>query len=337
MFIFALLPAFDGSATVGASQRTARVRKGKWIQGALPDDPVSVAAREALRARLRAVEFYLPLAAFKSERDVEYVHQLRVASRRALAAVRTFARLLSERQVAWLSKQLKKIRKAAGDARELDVLERRIADRLTPVPSPARDALIAKIEKRRDRAQKPIRKLRAKMLKKEFAARSRRIAKGVRWRGEGDEPSFAAAAAVCLRSVAEPFFAAAQGETSQLAALHRFRIEAKHLRYSMEIFAAALDPEFRAALYPAVEEVQSRLGEVNDHAAALEQCEAWLADWDDPPAMQALREIVELDRQSLGVERERFARWWTSERAADLRHRFDQALAASAAPGEKSA
>ena len=313
------------------------MRKGKWTQGALPDDPVSVAAREALRARLRAVEYYLPLAAFKSDRDVEYVHQLRVASRRALAAVRTFAPLLSERQERWLSKQLKKIRRAAGGARELDVLGRRIANRIAPPPGEARAALVAKIEAGRDDVQRPIRRLRTKMLNKDFASRSVRIAKRVRWRGEGDEPTFAAAAAVCLRSVAEPFFAAAQADTKELAALHHFRITAKHLRYSMEIFAAALAPEFRTVVYPAIEEVQTRLGEVNDHAAALEQCEAWLAAWEDGPAVQALREVAEADRQSLDAERERFVRWWTAERATDLRRRFDQALAASAAPGEKSA
>lgn len=313
------------------------MRKGKWTQGALPDDPVSVAARVALRARLRAVGYYLPLAAFKSDRDVEYVHQLRVASRRALAAVQTFAPLLSEKQSRWLSKQLKKIRRAAGEARELDVLGRRIAERLSPSEGEARAALVAKIEACRDDAQRPVRKLPAKMAKKDFASRSTRIAKRVRWRGEGDEPTFAAAAAVCLRSVAEPFFAAAQADTSQLAALHQFRIAAKHLRYSMEIFAAALAPEFRTVVYPAVEEVQTRLGEVNDHAAALEQCEAWLAEWEDGPAAQALREVVSADRASLDAERERFARWWTTERASDLRRRFDQALAASAARGEKSA
>jgi CHAD domain-containing protein len=303
----------------------------------LPDDPVSVAAREALRARLRAVEYYLPLAAFKSDRDVEYVHQLRVASRRALAAVRTFAPLLSERQHKWLSKQLKKIRRAAGGARELDVLGRRIAERLAASPGDARAALVAKIEACRDDAQRPVRKLRAKMLKKDFASRSARIAKRVRWRGEGDEPTFAAAAAVCLRSVAEPFFAASQADATELAALHHFRIAAKHLRYSMETFAAALAPEFRTVLYPAIEEVQTRLGEVNDHAAALEQCEAWLAVWEDGLAVQALREVAESDRQSLEAERARFVRWWTAERAADLRRRFDQALAASATAGEKSA
>jgi len=313
------------------------LRKGKWTQDALPDDPVSVAAREALRARLRAVDYYLPLAAFKSDRDVEYVHQLRVASRRALAAVRTFAPLLSDRQYKWLSKQLKKIRRAAGAARELDVLGRRIADRALLGQDDARAALVARIEAYRDRAQGPVRKLRSKMLKKDFAARSARIAKRVRWRGEGDEPTFAAAAAVCLRSVAEPFFVAVQADTAELAALHHFRIAAKHLRYSMEIFAAALAPEFRKVLYPAVEEVQTRLGEVNDHAAALQQCEGWLADWDEGLPAQALREVAEADRQSLEAERERFVRWWTAERAADLRRRFDQALAASATPGEKSA
>ena len=313
------------------------MRKGKWIQGATPGDPVSVAARKALRARLRAVDFYLPLAAFKSSRDVEYVHQLRVASRRALAAVRTFAPLLAARQSKWLSKQLKRIRRTAGAARNLDVLGRRIAEELPSEGGESRAALIAKIESCRDDAQPALRKIYVKMRRRGYAEKSRQIAKRARWREKGPEPSFAGAATACLQSVAEPFFAAAMADTEHTQALHDFRIKAKHLRYSLEIFAAALDPDFRSTLYPAVEEIQTRLGEVNDQAAAIEQCQAWLASWDDPQLREALREIEMRDQQEMKAASERFAHWWSLERAADLRRRFDQALAASAAPGERSA
>ena len=71
--------------------------------------------------------------------------------------------------------------------------------------------------------------------------------------------------------------------------LYRFRITAKHLRYSMEVFAAAFGPEFRSELYPCFEEVQAGLGDIHDHAAALERFQAWLAEWEEGPETEALR------------------------------------------------
>ena len=176
------------------------------------------------------------------------------------------------------------------------------------------------------------------MRRKDFDGRVNRIVKRVHWREATPEPSFAAAAAGCLRTVAEPFFEAAAGDLADLAALHCFRITAKHLRYSMEVFAAAFEPDFRNSLYPAVEEVQTRLGEIHDHAAAIDRFQQWIAAWDDDPAAAALVELSDIERAALAKTRQEFIRWWTPERMNELRKRFDQTLAASATPpGEKYA
>ena len=200
-----------------------------------------------------------------------------------------------------------------------------------------------RVEHARDRAQAPVRKVQKKLAHRRFGRRIDRIVKRVHWRGEESEPSFGASAAGCLQTVAEPFFEAGAGDTADLAALHCFRITAKHLRYSMEVFASAFGPEFRAELYPCFEEVQTRLGEIHDHAAALERFQAWLREWDDGPEVEALRELAEIERGNLARTRQNFIRWWTPERAAELRTRFDQTLLSqatvsqAAAPGEKSA
>lgn len=314
------------------------MRKGKWIQGTSPTEPVSAAARESLRARLRTVSYYLPLAARKSDRDVEYVHQLRVSTRRAVALLRIFRRLFTDKHADWLDAQLKTIRRAAGAARDLDVLGRQIAQWAELRPTAARSALLERVELCRDQAQKPVRKVQRKMRRREFAQRVDRIVKRVRWRGADAEPTFAASAAGCLRTVAEPFFAAAAGDMADLEALHRFRITAKHLRYSMEVFAAAFNSEFRTNLYPCVEEVQTRLGEIHDHAAAIDRFLAWRHEWEQGSQTECLGELVEIEKGALATTRQNFIRWWTPERAAELRQRFDQALAAQGTPrGEKYA
>ena len=61
----------------------------KWIQGVSPADRTSDVAVRTLAGPLGAVLYYLPLAAEKADEDLEHVHQLRVWTRRATAALRS--------------------------------------------------------------------------------------------------------------------------------------------------------------------------------------------------------------------------------------------------------
>jgi len=97
-------------------------RMDKWIPDVSPDDRTSDVAARTLRLRLAAVRHYLPLAAERPEEDIEYVHELRVATRRTTAALRLYAGLLPGRRTARMERRLKQIRRAAGDARDYNVL-----------------------------------------------------------------------------------------------------------------------------------------------------------------------------------------------------------------------
>ena len=88
----------------------------KWIDGLAADSSVSAAARKSLEARLAAVAYWLPLAARPVDGDTERVHQLRVATRRAVAALKLYRDWLPRKPHRWLTKRLKKLRQAAGDA-----------------------------------------------------------------------------------------------------------------------------------------------------------------------------------------------------------------------------
>src|SRR3954452_1710302 len=92
---------------------------GKWIEGIGAQAPVEEAAQRSLELRLSAVARWLPLAAHLAEHDVEHVHRLRVATRRACAALKLYKELLPQKPGHWLKRRVRKIRKAAGDARDL--------------------------------------------------------------------------------------------------------------------------------------------------------------------------------------------------------------------------
>jgi CHAD domain-containing protein len=302
------------------------VRNGKWIDETLPEERVSAAAREALTARLEPVAYYLPQAALKADRDIEHVHQLRVATRRAMAALRIYRDLLPPQRTRWLEKQLKRIRESAGEARDCDVLGQRLAGSHGATLDEARAAVLSRIQECRERAQKPI-VAQYKRLEDRLEHRMNKILKKVRWRHDDplvEEPSFGDAARLALRSVCESFSEAVAGELSDVTALHHLRIAGKHLRYAMELFATAFDEDFRGELYPLIEDLQERLGQINDHASALQRIEQWQSEWNDPALAPPLVELCSAEQSALRDAHRRFSESWTRERFDALLHRFDQ-------------
>src|SRR5579871_1164918 len=103
--------------------------QGKWISDLKPDTPLAEAARHVLFVRLQVVRDYLPRAALESDKDIEYVHQLRVGTRRADAALRIFADCLPKKSYRKARRRLKRIRRAAGAARDWDVFLAELLER----------------------------------------------------------------------------------------------------------------------------------------------------------------------------------------------------------------
>ena len=101
-------------------------RSTKWIKEVSPDQPASKVARVALKRRLDVVADYLPQAAKHADEDIEHVHQLRVATRRAIAAIRVFEDQLPRRRTRQMKQILRRVRQTAGNARDLDVLYHRL-------------------------------------------------------------------------------------------------------------------------------------------------------------------------------------------------------------------
>src|SRR4051794_33720985 len=95
--------------------------EGKWISDLKPQSPLAEAARHVLFVRLQVVKDHLPRATLEADRDIEYVHQLRVGTRRADAALRIFKACLPKKVHRKARRRLRKLRRAAGAARDWDV------------------------------------------------------------------------------------------------------------------------------------------------------------------------------------------------------------------------
>lgn len=294
-------------------------RPGKWIEGTYAEQPVSAAARRALSVRLAAVRNWLPLAARHADRDVEYVHQLRVATRRAVATLRLFEDVLPARRGAWMRRRLRRLRRVAGDARDFDVL----LERLSKDPDFAEFRGVWKrVRRLRRDAQPRLRKAARRLRRKKFKQRGKQLLRRVRWRGEPSaEPTFQAAARSGLLPLFDDFFAAQQALTNaDIETLHKLRIAGKQVRYALEVYAGALGgAEFDAA-YREVEKLQQQLGTVNDHATAAARYRRWSDTNPWQREVEALERLLAKEEEQLRLSRERFVLWWTHERAAAMKH-----------------
>src|SRR5262245_2972976 len=82
---------------------------------------LAMAARDLLELRLGAVDVLVPKAARARGSEPEKVHQLRVATRRAEAALTVFAGCVKKVHRQKLEKRLGRLRTAAGLVRVCDV------------------------------------------------------------------------------------------------------------------------------------------------------------------------------------------------------------------------
>jgi len=122
-----------------------------------------------------------------------------------------------------------------------------------------------------------------------------------------------------LRTLTDDFFKNLPAQDAPPAALHEFRIRAKALRYAIELLSPAFAPELRDDLYPVVEELQERLGNINDHATAAERLEAWSTRKSNSAIREQLVELSGHEKQQMEARVRGFHEWWTTERAESLR------------------
>ncbi len=286
------------------------LRGRKWIEGVGPDDSPLDAARVSLEARLSAVQHFLPLAARHAEDDIEYVHELRVSTRRAMAALRMFKPMLPRKHRRFLMRELRRTRDAAGTARDLDVmLARRAED-----SSEQGRRFVKRLRKRRRKAQQPIVAQWKRLTKRGRLARhQRKLLSRARLRKRDRGLRFAEWSAIRIRGPLEDFLAANPTDPTDLARLHRFRIRGKRLRYAMELLAPAFPPAFREELYPRVVELQDQLGEINDHAVELRRIRAWIDDDRSGAKAEYLRDLSRVERRKLAEALDAFRRRWDRE------------------------
>lgn len=314
---------------------------GKWISGLSASTPIVDAARHVLTVRLEVVRDHLGLALREPDKDPEHVHQLRVGTRRAGAAVKIFSCCLPDKVYKAARKRLKRLRRAAGEARDWDVFLMTLSEACAKKNSRHRaglDFLTGYALAQRSTGQAHLEEASPDY---PFAF-DRFLADTV---AAVQKPSDGAQtlldlAAPLLSALYSDLKEAAEADLSDYSHLHRVRILGKRLRYAMEVFADCFPRPFREKFYPAVEEMQEILGHANDSYVASQRLQALCAkiqavrpeDWKRyQPGIEGL---LHYHQQRLPEERQRFLAWWRrwqrSGRAAGFTALLGHAEAAAA-------
>jgi CHAD domain-containing protein len=290
----------------------------KWIPGVSPEQPVREAAAHILDIRLKAVGYWLPLAAEKSAEDAENVHQLRIASRRAVEAVRLFSDLVEGQELADLRGKLRQIRRAADGARNWDVLSPRFVSR-----EGIAQKIWEEVRKRRAEAQGPIVSIHQELLAGAFDQQIDHVVRAVATQALKKIPrSFGRQAPRYLKKALRRFFRAAVADLSDDENLHELRILAKKLRYTMEPLSSAFDADFRNRLYPQITFLQDLLGSINDHAMARTLFGEWHQKTNIPEERAFLAGLLAAEERAHDDLRQTFLAFWTPDTVVKLRRQF---------------
>lgn len=288
---------------------------------------VADAASGLLLLRLVAVGRAVTAVSAKNPR-AEAVHRLRVSARRASATITAFRSLIPRRQRRWFKNSLRRMRHAAGEARDLDVFAARCRESSSAQASgagaTARRRLTQLLEKKRPETRRGLGAGIADLRTPEWEAQSAAVVAAVA--SAKTTETIAAFADRRSRRFVSRFLARLDHRLRDDRDIHRLRIETKKLRYVLEAFAAGMPPSASAACDRTLRRLQTRLGEFTDHAAAAERLRLWLRREEFARVRQTLVAARRQESASAKRARRDCIRWWTASRREAIARQLRRTL-----------
>jgi CHAD domain-containing protein len=275
--------------------------------GAAPAEPAAVGMREFAKSSMAklAAAVGKGLGDFERRGDPDSVHDLRVSARRALAALDAFEDYLEAEAARRAEKELRRLVRAFGRLRDLDIIIADARARSVRLPERRRagfEVFVADLEGLR---AKQLATLREKSGARRVRLDSSLVSLSVAARGDAAPVATVdAASALALEA-----YARLRAESSRLdpppeaaEAYHPLRLQAKRLRYLLELLAPALGP-LASGCVSDLRLLQDKLGAMSDAAAAVLFLREYLAPGRETPSPE-----VAVYLASRQAETERLAR-----------------------------
>lgn len=252
------------------------------------------------------------LAAKRSQEDREYVHKLRVATRRAAVVVEALAADFDGDDARRILRGLRRLRRKAGVARDLDV---RLADLVVDhslLEPETRIALVHRLALARGEAQRAlafhVRKLRKAGEFKEWHSLAKRMHRRAKRVGR-----FELAVSSRLTQSIQQLEAQSSPWPVLPKQLHRLRREVRRARYLVEWIAGGMSQESRQTLMGELRACQEDLGAWHDK---------WLAghywgQWDESAGSEWREAVERWNNETIAAEqqsRKQCESTWSGER-----------------------
>jgi len=289
---------------------------GKWIDGLEPDMSIRDAASAILSVRLGSFRHQFAEAAQIKVPTIEQIHQLRVSTRRASAALKLLRPVLEKKPLRKAAKLLQRVRRAAGAARDWDVFAETTEATLAAVAK--QEALSAFLSAYCLGARADVH-ADLEALYAEHAEVLDEVCDHLPNHLAGEiEGTLAELADESMPRLMFDFTEAIQATPTTSEGLHALRIQGKRLRYAMELFACRYTEPWQAELYPILADIQELLGRLQDGVVATAHATAILAE------MTALRpEVAKGFRPGFTAMNQNFRKRATAAKP-ELRKAFTQ-------------
>lgn len=252
---------------------------------------------QTIRENLRKMLSLIPDV--REAKDIEAIHDMRVASRRLRAAISVFEPAFPAREYRRFERNIKLVTRALGEARDLDVMIEALSSmesELPPREQAGIEGFLEELREKRQRLQTDVNETLDEMEARQLEQQFDRIADA-----KSDEPQSAEDNNMpeepSLYDHAIPLISArvadllaweeASEDPARIVELHEMRIGAKRLRYTMELFAPFYDANFAKAIGE-IKAVQEHLGNIHD------------ADVLVPQLLDHLRDTLKRDKTKTG-------------------------------------
>jgi len=310
-----------------------------------PETAAGVAVRRIQTALLRTIRANED--GVRRDVDPEFLHDFRVAVRRARSCLSQIEGVLPDATVERLRDELSWLGTITGPTRDLDVYLLNMDAYRASLPPAVRDDLAPLGEFLLARHRTEHSRLAAAL----DSERYRALVDA--WRESLEGPELAAGglpgAARPIREVASERIKHGYGRvvekgraiepTSPARKLHRLRIECKKLRYLLEFFHSLLDPADLEPIVASLKKLQDNLGDHNDLQVQQDTLRRFAHEMivegvSTVEALMAMGRLVERLERRQRRERERFAKRFARLDDAEVRDRLARLVAPipSAAP-----
>lgn len=244
-------------------------------------------------------------------------HQLRTRARRLEASLRALRPMLKKTEHKAALGLARSLRHSASEARDADVLTKRVSKRLLETHEPVRAGALGYLSgllgARRDVATEHL-FLSVETRAEELAALPGRMSVAVK--SGGKVPQLREVARDGLCDVAMRFAHASEQDLMDIDLLHELRKDAKRLRYTVELFEPLMVARLASEMLARMKDIQQRLGSINDQYVMLELVREAHARADSVPVTRGLEGLRDELERDLGREHASFVRWWWDRGAA---------------------